>query len=97
MSGKRNRWFERKRAQALYTKVRPMVESNEMFQAARAALQAGCKEVHLGWEHCALCGEELGEAVESEMLTDAGEGSAKVQIHLCDRCWYKYRASQRRN
>lgn len=82
---------------AFYTKVRPMAESRDMFQAAKVALQTGVKEVHLGWTRCALCGEELGPAVESDLLTDAGAGSPKVQVHLCGRCWHRYKASQRRN
>lgn len=94
---KRNRWFQRKKTQALYTRVEPMAESSDMLDCARAALKAGAKEIHLGWLNCALCGEELGEAVENEILNDAGAGSPRLEIHLCDRCWYRYKGVSKRN
>ena len=82
---------------ALYTRVKPMVEGNEMLDCMKAAVQAGIKEVHLGWTRCAFCGVELGQAVESEFLNDAGSGSSMLQIHLCDRCWYKYKGASKKN
>lgn len=93
----RNRWFERKKAQALYVRTTPMTKSRDMLEAAKVALKAGASEVHLGWENCAFCGAELGEAVEYEWLTDDGSGVPKLQVHLCDRCWRRYQADKKRN
>lgn len=97
MSKGENRWFERKRVEALYTRVRPITASSDMLEAAKVALKAGASEVHLGWENCAFCGAELGEVVEHEWLNDDGSGNPKLQIHLCDRCWRLYKTDQNRN
>ena len=70
-------------SRTLYTKG---LTHEGILQAVKAAIDAGVPEIHVGYYHCAVCGEALDSVEDTELLHYEPQPSTVVHLHLCPEC-----------
>ena len=74
----------------LYIQVEGSTPEN-LLKLAASGFDKGAKEIHVGWDHCGLCGKEIEvEEVKGMRMVNPSETDRTLVLHLCDDCWPKF-------